>query len=1382
MSSVRVATLLLTALLGRLIALPSWASALNSASGYECTIFVNGSNLSAREDCSCLTEGGRNQPAIVHCVDITSALMAVTNSTQVVVLEPQNQNLSLDPSFHFSGLHDVSLRGNDTDVTCESGGLTFSRSQRISIEGMNFNNCGAVHNSTSRNFSTTQTGEFLQFRAGLYFEFCEDVSFTNVNITCSSGIGLAMYGTVGENRFEHCAFFNNVVSSDDWGGGGAYIEFPYCSPGNPRSCNLTAFGNSTYEFSHCTFADNIASAHHPVEFPYLYPQDEHHLGWGRGGGLCVFFMNAYNISLTLDGCTFVRNMAAWGGGLAVEFQGGSTGNRLQVTNTVFGNNVAETPLNSHPNSSHLLYRTGGGGVRIGIVFPQDRPAVGNHILFHNVCFHDNSAFWGGGVSFGAVREPNVSTPSNKLKFDTCRWIGNQGRIGAAVELSMLYQTPSGHTADGYFNNCTFDSNQNLPYSVNITDKYVGRGTMISDGITIHLNGSNTFSHNKRTAIVIENAYLKFMANSVSSFTGNVGRRGGAISLWGHAFIVLHEHTDFTFVGNHAYHRGGAIAAYSYSRHVLYTFLNCFIQYADTGVEPWNWKTHFYFRNNTQGSGADVVRNAIHAVSLKSCFWNKWGPSDWDTNREKEHLFCWNLNSVLWDYGDGDCTSRGMSSLITSAAAAFDDASEPRNLTVLPGEPTLMDLSLHDDHFNNVTNRTVLAVFSHKPKDTVTFTEGHSEYITDGKVTIFGEAHIRSQLWVETNDPRSLVAYVDVTIDECPPGLVKENGRCLCKNDITLFGGIVVCSGDNAFQSKIRHGWWIGEHKNTTVAALSPFMLSKKTLTPYLPIPRNGSKLCSSNRNGTLCSECEDGYGFAVYSRDKICVKCSAEVTKYSWVLFGLVEFVPIGIFFFVLWFIGFKATNGPANAFICYAQLITTVFTISIDGFLPIDSTVHNQRAADDLKQSYLVVYDIWNLNFFRGVKPLNTFCLSPSLNALDLLMLEYLAAFFPLLLILILLIINRIKPLSFSPLSAVATFLVLAFSKITIISFRIMHPSTVFNVNGTKLHPLPYFYGGWDYGDGRHAYYIVVALLIGLVFLVLPTVLLILYPIAGHVGCQFFADWIGRATKQTVPLFLNEFYGCYKDGVYERNVPDLHIIEDSSTQSSRVHKVASQDYRFTAGLYFVLRIALLIVHVCTDTWIEALIIQQIIVTVAILYFSIFRPYICDLYNNLDALTFTILGTVNVISIYNAALATRGQDLPPGVFAIQYTLVYLPLIWMTVGILVVNRKWILDKAGRLRVRLVRMKLCCRKNGYSVLPPPRPAASCSSSPSSAGCVQDNDLSQSVRFSQEASPSSSQHHHSSSKSTRGRFSKRQRAPFSTGRPTGCQLEESVRIGDS
>ena len=1192
-------------------------------------------------------------------------------------------------------------------VTCEQNvSLSFVHSQRISVKGFEFYGCGALHYSTSRNFNVTSIyTEFLSFKASFYIESCEDVAFSNVTIANSDGIGLAMYGTIGENNFENCEFSDNSVEGNEWGGGGVFIEFPYCLPGKPQSCDIESFNytDARYRFSLCNFTDNIAYADHPVEYAYFYPQDEYHLSFGRGGGLSVFLMSARNITLKLDACRFVNNTAAWGGGLFLEFQGQSTNNTIEIYNTFFRHNHATDftePPHEFSNSKLLVQKTGGGGARVGFAFPPNRLPSANQVHFIKTRFHNNSAYWGGGVSFGTIRESGLIRSSNKLSFEQCHWVENYGRVGAAVELSLMYQATSGPSVDGVFTNCTFESNCDLSYGSNQNDSYNGSGTVTSNTITFSLIGKNTFVGNERTGIVIVDASVLFMPDSYSNFTNNTGHTGGAISLWGHAFMKLHSNTRLYFIDNKAYHHSGAISATAQSRHMNFRFLNCFIQYERIEVEPWNWDTYLFFRGNTGGNGNESRSKAISAVSLKACFWHGWGPTNRTEDEIKMMVFCWDTSS--WVYKSEDqqlnCSYKNRSYLIGSSAAKYNNSHQPYQLSVVPGEPTYMKVGVNDDHFNKATEWTVYNVWSNTPKTAIIASE--SMFATNSKITLYGEPKSTVKVWVETGETRAMLTYINVSVHSCHPGfnLEKVDDRlheCKCASNGS-FRGIVFCDENNSW---IRLGWWIGEYTvNGSIAynvvASSPFMSDLYNGKPFIPLGYDLNKqLClSRDRNGTLCCNCKVGYGFAAYSRDWPCVKCAANQVKYTWLLYILVQFLPIGMFFFIIWFLKFKPTSGAANGFICYAQLITTAFRISVGRTLPIDTITHSSLVTRVLRVVYLTVYDVWNLNFLREVWP--SFCLSPSLNVIDLLVLDYLAAFFPFLLISILLCVNRLKPLSFSPLSAVATFLVLSFSKLTIISTGIVAPSYMYNKTGDHVVTVPYFNGAWDYFHDRHAVYVVLAVLIFVLFVLLPTILLMLYPFAGRFRYTRLINWIGNVSRQKIPLFLEEFYGCYKTNVHMRVVADVQSLKDISVYGS--HKqppnlvVASHDYRCTAGLYFLLRIILFVTQMRAQTWMQVLIIQQIVVTIAILYFSIFRPYVNDLYNNLDALTFTILGMINIISIFNSLMAARGQPLNSTLFAIQYCLVFLPLAWMIVGILYFYRKGVREKFQSVREKLVRL--------------------------------------------------------------------------------------------
>ena len=121
------------------------------------------------------------------------------------------------------------------------------------------------------------------------------------------------------------------------------------------------------------------------------------------------------------------------------------------------------------------------------------------------------------------------------------------------------------------------------------------------------------------------------------------------------------------------------------------------------------------------------------------------------------------------------------------------------------------------------------------------------------------------------------------------------------------------------------------------------------------------------------------------------------------------------------------------------------------------------------------------------------------------------------------------------------------------------------------------------------------------------------------------------------------------------------------------------------------------------------------------------RPYVKDLYNNVEALTFTILGTINIISIFNYLTAARGQPLSSWLFAIQYCFVFLPLAWMIVGILYfyIYRKGVREKFQSVREKLVKLPYWQKKDEQDDVP-------LTSIIFSAECVQADDITESVHF--------------------------------------------------
>ena len=173
------------------------ASSLSSGgeSVYDRTIYVDRNDPDALDTPECW-EGNADLP----CQTLNYALLGLVNSTQVILLEGgQYELISEVSSTVFHGMNDLAIIGEtETVINCSVGtGLTFTNSDGIILQNVCFSGCGALHNSTSRNFNDTSSYSFLEFQVSLYFLFCQNINLNHVTVSRSNGTGAVMYGTVG---------------------------------------------------------------------------------------------------------------------------------------------------------------------------------------------------------------------------------------------------------------------------------------------------------------------------------------------------------------------------------------------------------------------------------------------------------------------------------------------------------------------------------------------------------------------------------------------------------------------------------------------------------------------------------------------------------------------------------------------------------------------------------------------------------------------------------------------------------------------------------------------------------------------------------------------------------------------------------------------------------------------------------------------------------------------------------------------------------------------------------------------------------------------------------------------------------------------------------
>ena len=236
----------------------------------------------------------------------------------------------------------------------------------------------------------------------------------------------------------------------------------------------------------------------------------------------------------------------------------------------------------------------------------------------------------------------------------------------------------------------------------------------------------------------------------------------------------------------------------------------------------------------------------------------------------------------------------------------------------------------------------------------------------------------------------------------------------------------------------------------------------------ISLPPNVSELndfmCEHfNREGQLCGKCKRGYGPALLTNYE-CEKCSTK--SYGWALYLLLEFLPITVFYLVIVTFQVSATSGPLNVFIFSAQLIA----YSLDNNTSLSIAYASHSWFQVMQKILVTFYGVWNLDFFHSVIP--PFC--ENITTLHALALQYLPAFYPLLLIIVTYILIELhdrnvrvlvwmwrpfhrclapfrRSLRWNPkasiVSTFATFLTLAYNKLVIVSSKLLTNSRVTDI-----------------------------------------------------------------------------------------------------------------------------------------------------------------------------------------------------------------------------------------------------------------------------------------------------------------------------------------------
>ena len=1098
----------------------------------------------------------------IHCgsLEYMFDLLSKKSKSVDVAIQPGNYNLA--SSYMLHDLHNVRIRSSNqpnlVNVFCKQTsdahidtGVAFVRGFDLIIEYVNIKWCGMTHVSTSR----ASVRKFVYFRSALYFANYINIEVNHVSLQNNNGIGMAIIDSNGKIKIEHSRFVNNSLSPEEQnetftGGGGLYIEFTHCAPGqvncSKEQMQHNQNHNSTYFIDRCLFDSNNAS-YKKIEADQ--PVHDLYVTIGRGGGISLWcFGTASNNSFYITSSSFMRNAANQGGGVNIDFRGNSYSNHVEISQCLFKYNQGEQ------------YQ-GGGGAMVGYVIYQS----GGHVMYNNVTFFNcnftkNYALSGagGGINWFGSREPNVTKPTNHYEVIKCKFEGNEAQTGSAMAISKEYfeSNPGGILSALVINNCSFVNNNFQQHAMTYSPLYnsaSGIGAVIATGFGLQFQGFTSFTANNSTALVGDNAIIEFCQNSKVMFTKNKGLRGGAILLIEGAFLKLFPNSTLTFYENFAFLIGGAIFIEMETPYEYIQSHICFIRYHKENIGPKKWNATLNFTNNTSAS---LASNAIFASTLQPCF--------------KEYSSIGFLQYNFFVYQPSFANS-------TVATSAVKFRVSKSIICVSPGKVFPLPVKLIDELNHAISAFVLIATCKNHRKGV--YVRSPYRY-SNGSMQIAGNPMETCFLELKTDSNHQISTTIKINLSLCPPGYYYDKVDKQCECIVTpLHGNSVFRCNIFQFQAQINPTYWVGytlvtgDIINKTIAGPCPFGYCYGThlsLNEVL-LPNNSNRtvlnqfVCSAaHRTGTLCGSCTKGYSVVMNSPTFSCRDCRNK--HYGVVFFFLAYLIPVTALFILFMRCKIRLTYGWLGAFLFFAQIVGSdinfAFNYHIESASPVVFVFSNILFS---------IYSISNLELFQN--NLFSYCLFPNAGAIDILAFKLLAALYPLGLIIVYHYIRyccrcqrckQCMQMNRSITFGVSAFFVLCFAKINVIAFSILNSVEVqfYDIQGywRGYKRVVYLQGDLEVFEKRYLVYSIFAIVVVGTIVIIPMIVLCFYPLI-----KYLLGRCGLGECRPMTYLENKL-----------RIHKLKLLFDTFQADYR-HK-----YKFFAGLHFFLYRTLIYIIVMT--------------------------------------------------------------------------------------------------------------------------------------------------------------------------------------------------------
>lgn len=402
-----------------------------------------------------------------------------------------------------------------------------------------------------------------------------------------------------------------------------------------------------------------------------------------------------------------------------------------------------------------------------------------------------------------------------------------------------------------------------------------------------------------------------------------------------------------------------------------------------------------------------------------------------------------------------------------------------------------------------------------------------------------------------------------------------------------------------------------------------------------PFNLSSISFCANGREGRLCGACEPGKGVPINQLNN-CVDC----TQYpvpGMIIFILIQLIPVTVMVLIIILFGINLNQGFIIAAVYYFQITGIVYpglTFNMVESFCGEFTDYNLNACNYHEYYHYVLPNTvfnWNFVSFLMRYPL---CISSRMTPLEAITFWYIIPMYPLLLMAVIYVWIRMYDKGYWPVvkvsrpvhyriarfwrsigiesslfQSMASIYTLSFTQLAATSFQILHPTQWHLWNETTTTGIAFFNDGTvDYFGWPHAIYAIIAIIMLTVFVIIPMIFIQLYPF------RFFQQFLSfcHLNKAALVSIMDVFTGPFKPRSDE-----------------------SFEYRYFAGLYFLLRLTVLVLHyIPYDKGPAILFTQEGLFLTFSGMIMIFRPYKRNIYNFGDFFVVVFLAFSNILMLY----------------------------------------------------------------------------------------------------------------------------------------------------